>query len=176
MLMPDPTPSRYAAILASNLSIARTAVSMTQYELAQRAQVSRATIAQIEASRGDPRLSTISALAGALGVTPSTLTTCPRSAARTLDLIDYCHEVIDDAPDDTKSQTLKRLARSPLRKERHRSAKLAVEFITSIGYDHHGSHVGGAIYNAHVPGIGATIGAFIHRHAGEEEALKNIAE
>lgn len=46
----------------------RRAVGWTQAELAQRAGVRAATISEIEAGKIDPRLSTLRAIAGALGL------------------------------------------------------------------------------------------------------------
>jgi len=56
--------------LGRNLVLARQAAGMTQHELARLAGVSRATVAQIESGRCDPRLSTVVLLADALQVHP----------------------------------------------------------------------------------------------------------
>jgi transcriptional regulator with XRE-family HTH domain len=71
-MLPNPTrttPSP-AAIFAHNLLVARLARDWTQQALALNSDVSRATIAQLEAGTGDPKLSTIQQLAAALGVSP----------------------------------------------------------------------------------------------------------
>lgn len=59
--------------LALNLGEARGAAGLTQGELSGRAAISRATIAQIESGNGDPRLATLEALAGVLGVSVESL-------------------------------------------------------------------------------------------------------
>jgi len=59
--------------LAQNLAIIRVATGWTQQALADAAGVSRATIAQLEAGLGDPRLTTIELIARAVEVTPSVL-------------------------------------------------------------------------------------------------------
>jgi transcriptional regulator with XRE-family HTH domain len=57
-----------AAIVAQNLLIARTALNLTQHQLADASGISRATIAQLEAGIGDPRLSTLELLAASLHI------------------------------------------------------------------------------------------------------------
>jgi transcriptional regulator with XRE-family HTH domain len=56
------------AIVAQNLLFARSALELTQQELADASGISRATIAQLEAGVGDPRLSTLELLAATLHV------------------------------------------------------------------------------------------------------------
>lgn len=55
-------------IVAQNLLIARTALDFTQHQLADKSGISRATIAQLEAGLGDPRLSTLELLAATLHI------------------------------------------------------------------------------------------------------------
>jgi DNA-binding XRE family transcriptional regulator len=54
--------------LAQNVTSARRRAGLTQLQLAQAAELSRATVHLIEAGICDPRLSTITRLAGALRV------------------------------------------------------------------------------------------------------------
>ena len=59
--------------LARNLSAARSALGMSQDQLAAAAGVSRATVNQLEGgstAKGDPRLSTVVSLSSALGISP----------------------------------------------------------------------------------------------------------
>jgi DNA-binding XRE family transcriptional regulator len=59
--------------LASNLLAARRAARLTQTELARVSRISRATLALLEAGAGDPRLSTLELIAGALHLPLSAL-------------------------------------------------------------------------------------------------------
>jgi DNA-binding XRE family transcriptional regulator len=56
--------------LAANVVASRRAAGLTQKQLAQTADLSRATVHLIEAGACDPRVSTIAQLARALNVTP----------------------------------------------------------------------------------------------------------
>jgi DNA-binding XRE family transcriptional regulator len=55
--------------LAQNVADARQRAGLTQHQLARAADLSRATVHLIEAGACDPRLSTITSLADALGLT-----------------------------------------------------------------------------------------------------------
>ena len=56
--------------LAANVVASRRAAGLTQKQLAQTADLSRATVHLVEAGACDPRVSTIAQLARALNVTP----------------------------------------------------------------------------------------------------------
>jgi transcriptional regulator with XRE-family HTH domain len=71
---PKAAPISVNGVVAQNIHIARNVLGWAQQRLAQEAGVSRATIAQLEAGIGDPRLSTIELLAVALHVSPAFLT------------------------------------------------------------------------------------------------------
>lgn len=63
-----PLSRRIVARLAVNVTQARLRAGLTQHALAEAAELSRATVHLIEAGACDPRLSTISSLATALGI------------------------------------------------------------------------------------------------------------
>jgi transcriptional regulator with XRE-family HTH domain len=62
------TARQFKLYLAQNVTAARRRAGLTQLQLAQAAELSRATVHLIEAGAGDPRLSTITRLAAALNV------------------------------------------------------------------------------------------------------------
>jgi transcriptional regulator with XRE-family HTH domain len=66
---------RFKLYLAQNVSSARRRAGLTQLQLAQAAELSRATVHLIEAGLCDPRLSTITRLAEALSVSALELLT-----------------------------------------------------------------------------------------------------
>ena len=63
----DSIPSRIEALFGRNLKTARLCAGMTQQDLAARAGVALALLAQIESGRCDPDLQMIGALAKAVG-------------------------------------------------------------------------------------------------------------
>ena len=59
--------------LARNVATARQRAGLTQHQLARAADLSRATVHLIEAGACDPKLSTVTSLANALGRTALSL-------------------------------------------------------------------------------------------------------
>jgi transcriptional regulator with XRE-family HTH domain len=59
---------RFKLYLAQNVAAARRRAGLTQLQLADAAELSRATVHLVEAGVCDPRLSTITRLAGALNL------------------------------------------------------------------------------------------------------------
>jgi len=68
MPVPDTERRKMILRLAQNVTAVRQRAGLTQSQLAVAADLSRATIHLIEAGACDPRLSTVTSLAGALGV------------------------------------------------------------------------------------------------------------
>lgn len=154
--------------VAENLIIARRVAGLSQHELAQRANLSRATIAKIETGQSDPRLSTITILAQALGVTPHALISTNEEVDRMIDILDTCHEIVDIAPNEDKTNDLT-TDDTNIRALR-RSAERAAAFSRDVGYQSMSSQVASAIYNTHAPGIGAAIGAHAFRDRNAPKA------
>ena len=87
------------AVLARNLRAAREILELTQAEVAEAAQVSRATLAQLEAGTGDPRFSTLIEVAAALGV-PPLLLLFGRSEVQALAALHDNAAALDSLPQD----------------------------------------------------------------------------
>lgn len=148
--------------LARNLSAARGALRMSQDQLAAAAGVSRATVNQLEggaSAKGDPRLSTLVNLAGALGISPVLL-------LLGRDELD----AIADAPKskeakDVRShltseelETMRRLLRSGVAKNRTKAVEMGATAAATAGVTA-GAIAAAAIGTALLPGIGTAIGA-----------------
>jgi transcriptional regulator with XRE-family HTH domain len=167
-------------VLAQNLLVARVGANWTQQNLAEASGVSRATIAQIEAGIGDPRLSTIELLAGALGV-PVVLLLCgsaeflalstvastpsPKSAANAL------------AP--AKLRMMNYLVDSGNPRQRVEAARMGVEALNAGGPLDVAQSVGAAIGSARLPGRGTLLGArlaqLLHRSKTSKSASRSVA-
>lgn len=159
--------------LARNLSAARGILGVSQDILANSAGVSRATIIQLEAAEGDPRLSTLAGIAAALGVSPVVLllgrdeldaiVNAPSSteAKRVRDNI---------SPDEL--ETMRRLLHSGIAKNRMKAVAMGASAAMAAGFAA-GSLTGAAIGTAILPGIGTAIGAalsawLMHKQSTDE--------
>lgn len=152
---------RFSSILGANLALAREAAGLTQHALADRAGTSRATIAQIEAGEGDPRLSTLTALSDALQVSPFILILGREDAQRLENLLDKRSTVFDVVPTGIQLEQLTKLVNSRLPKDNRKAARIASEHAAASGLASTGSTVGAAIGTALLPGTGTAIGAFL---------------
>ena len=152
---------RRASSLGANLAFAREAAGLTQADLAERAKTSRATIAQIESGEGDPRLSTLGAIADALGVGLSVLLLGKNDINRLVALAKGQGTLIQAVPYDKDLALLDELASSHLAADRRRAARLSSEFASARGFDGMGAAVGAAIGTTLFPGLGTVVGAFL---------------
>jgi transcriptional regulator with XRE-family HTH domain len=174
MTLPQELPFEAARdTLARNLSVARSALGMSQDQLAEAAGVSRATIIQIEAAEGDPRLSTISGVSVALGVSPvflllgldelDAIVNLPESSGA---------ERIKENLSSDELETMRRLLRSGIAKNRTKAVAMGASAATAAGLA--GALAGAAIGTSLLPGIGTAIGAALsawvtHKRASEKK-------
>lgn len=151
---------RWASTLAANLVLARDASGVTQSELAARAGTSRATITQIESGRGDPRLSTLGAIADALGVSVFVLLLAGEDLGRLVQLAK--HDELEEAqPEAQERALLKQLAESRVTADRRKASRLSTSVVSELGFESAGAAVGAAIGTALMPGLGTIVGAFV---------------
>ncbi|HYE18842.1 MAG TPA: helix-turn-helix transcriptional regulator [Tepidisphaeraceae bacterium] len=143
-------------VLAKNLIAARSLRGFTQHELAAAADVSRATVAQLEAGLSDPRLSTVSALAEALGIAPLALLASPTEVRA---LVDTLHH-----PSPAPAVDLTRVRfflASGMLKDRLRAARDGAEIARQFGYESSGSQITAGLFAALEPDavlLGAQLG------------------
>jgi transcriptional regulator with XRE-family HTH domain len=158
--VPPPPPRREApkSVLAKNLVVARLAIGLTQQELAAAADVSRATIAQIETGCSDPRLSTISDLATAMGISPLLLLTGTPEVHALTALRGATDAPIQVSPPD--QARMAHLANTGMLKDRVRAARIGASIARQAGKKPP-SVVAAAIFSAVHPGPGTAVGALL---------------
>jgi transcriptional regulator with XRE-family HTH domain len=145
---------------------------MSQDQLAGAAGVSRATIIQIEAAEGDPRLSTLAGVSAALGVSPvflllgrdelDAIANAPGSSEA---------ERVRENLSSDELETMRRLLRSGIAKNRTKAVAMGSNAATAAGLAA-GALAGAAIGTALLPGLGTAIGAALsawvaHKRASE---------
>jgi transcriptional regulator with XRE-family HTH domain len=147
------------SLLAKNLVTARVAAGITQQELADAAQISRATIAQIETGYSDPRLSTIVELAKALGLPAICLLVGlleVRALAQVLERTVGEQPVID--PRDVKR--MGHHIETGMLKDRLRAAMIGAQAAESHS-EAELARITAAIFSAFLPGPGTAVGALL---------------
>ena len=144
--------------LASNLSAARSALGMSQDELAAKGGVSRATLNQLEGAEGDPRLSTLVGLAAALGISPVFLL-LGRDELDAIAKAPGSKEAKDVQAHLTPEEldTMRRLLRSGVAKNRTKAVTMGSTAAATAGVAA-GAIAAAAIGTALLPGIGTAIG------------------
>ena len=163
MVTPQPqyVPASESAqtILAKNLVIARIAAGLTQQELASAADIARATIAQVEAGNGDPRLSTLKALATGVGLPPAFLL-FGREELRALIALSAPESHDRRRAEQTDIARMRSLLSSGLLKDRLRAGRLAANTARRAGASP-GAVVCAAVLSAIEPGDGTVIGMLL---------------
>jgi transcriptional regulator with XRE-family HTH domain len=159
----DATALRESALsgLARNLSMARSARSITQEGLAEQSGVSRATIAQIESGESDPRFSTIVDLAAALEITPLLLLMTSRELAAISELVRDGSSVREaSAGIPTQDvQRMRRLLESGVQRGQKQAVEMGVTAVQVAGLAAGGAASGAAIGTLLAPGLGTVLGA-----------------
>lgn len=145
--------------LAGSLSAARIATGLSQKELAASAGLSRATMVQLEGGEGDPRLSTLSAIAEALGVSPVFLL-LRREDMKAIALASDSKEAkrVRKNITDAELETMRRLLRSGIAKNRAKALAMGAGAAAAAGLAA-GAVTGAAIGSVLLPGVGTAIGA-----------------
>ena len=150
--------------LARNLAAARSALDLSQDQLAAAAGVSRATVNQLEggtSAKGDPRLSTIASLAAAIGISPMFLL-LDRDDLDSIAEAPGSREVKDVGSQLTAQdlETMQRLLRSGLARNRAEAVQMGTSAAATAGVTA-GALAAAAIGTALVPGVGTAVGAAI---------------
>lgn len=164
------------AILAQNLLIARDVLDITQIALANASGVSRATIAQLEAGLGDPRLSTIEQLAAALHVTPSLLLLTPRELSALTTLV---QNIPGQRIAPNVASTIGHLVASPSIRAKLEAARIGAQAAKDAGFDSPAHQVGAALTSARGATSIIIFAALLAAHAEEsdpERYAKSLSE
>jgi len=148
------------ATLAKNLVVARAVTGVTQHALAAAADVSRATIAQIETGYSDPRLSTIVELAHALGVPPTVLLVREQDVRAMADRL-RASAAAPFAVPEADVERMRRLLATGLLKDRVRAGRLGALAARRAGYDAPAALACAAICSALLPGEGTVVGTLL---------------
>lgn len=151
-------------MVATNLVVARSANGMTQDLLAEKAGLSRATIAQIESGQGDPRLSTLTDIAGALAVSPMLLLVGSVELAALVDLEEEARTASFSA-DRSLLDRIGHLVTSSVARNRTKAALLGAQAAVAAGFTTPGGIAGAALGSALMPGrlVGMAFGAALGR-------------
>jgi len=145
--------------LARNLSAARTATGLSQDQLAGAAGISRATVIQLEAGEGDPRLSTLTGLATALDVSP-VFFLFGRDELKAIAALRQSADAkrVQAQLSKEEHEVMRGLLRSGLPKNRTKAVKMGADAAAAAGMAA-GVAASAAIGTAVLPVIGTAIGA-----------------
>ncbi len=145
-------------IIAQNLLIARTMLNWTQQQLANASGVSRATIAQLEAGLGDPRISTLESLAGALYVT-SVFLLLDQGGFRALTEVKSDDALLSNLARRRSFEALDRAIHSGRYHGRMDAARLGADAVRDAGLTGNAQRVGAGIGSARFASKGTFFGA-----------------
>src|SRR4051812_3281046 len=163
MLSPVPSSSPAAkvesidSILAKNLVAARIIAGVTQQALANRAGISRATVAQLETGCSDPRLSTVVDLAEALGVVPMVLLAGVREVRLLATLAQGIENPLSISA--TDRVRLHEYVATGMLKDRVRAARLGGDLARTNAEGDRCIPIITGLFSATLPGEGTIVGA-----------------
>lgn len=163
----SPSMQEMARRLSQNVVAARTAVHMTQQELADAAGISRATIAEIERGSADPRLSTVVAMADALGTSPMMLL-LEKEALEVAQQVGGKAEALAKHLSKESVEKMQEWLRTDGSRGFQQAAKEGVRALGVGGK----AAVGAAIGSTLLPGLGTIVGATLGGLLGEKVAEK----
>ena len=146
-------------IVAQNLLIARNALELTQQEVADASGISRATIAQLEAGTGDPRLSTLELLAATLHM-PVHFLLLDQAAFRALAELIADAEAMAHSVEKPRDQ-LSRALSARRGQSRFQAATLGIDAAREAGLTGDAHRVGAAIGAARFAAEGTFLGAHL---------------
>lgn len=147
-------PASYTPIkvaIARNLVIARRVCTLTQHQLAARSGIARATIAHLEAGRGDPKLSTLHELAVALEIHPALLILTEKNIAALVALQATTPAQAPLLP--SRLSTMRQMVQSGVLRLQFESALLGAAFARENQFPTP-EIVGAAIGSFYIPGKG----------------------
>jgi transcriptional regulator with XRE-family HTH domain len=138
-------------------------MELSQDQLAELSGVSRATIVQLESGSGDPRLSTLAAIAGALGISPMLLLLGSDELLAIANVAESAEaEKMREHLSKETLEDMQRLLRSGLQKNRSKAIAMGIAAAITNGPLTgliRGLVPGIAIGSSLLPGVGTIIGA-----------------
>lgn len=144
--------------VAKNVAASRAAQGMSQDDLATAAEVSRATIIQIESGESDSMLSTLVKVATALEVSPMFLLLGKAELDALADVVrGNMVQRLSQAVGEESAETMRRLLQSGLTRNRNRAVKMGASAVATAGLAA-GAITGAAIGSILLPGLGTAIG------------------
>ncbi len=160
-----PLPRRRESVesaLAKNLVLARLVEGVTQKELASASDVSRATIAQLETGVSDPRVSTITDLARALGLPAAFLLLSVEEIEALVALVDEIRAHPIAVPPEEAAR-IQDLMETGLLRDRNRAAQIGASIVRENENISPAAAALAAIFSTVSPRTGPAVGAALGR-------------
>lgn len=168
---------KFTTNMAKNLQLARNVSNLTQTDIAKKANVSRATIAQIESGESDPRLSTIINIATALRISPVLLLMGEDEVKALENLAENYQK---GAIPEEEVEKMRQLLSSGIQKFTQKAGEIGSKLYEKrkdprVG-PAAGAATGAAIGSTLMPGVGTLIGASLGAFFSSKTDLKDDEE